>query len=151
MLKHLLNHKPSASEMWSKKWNHKWSAFSNLVPGCSRVFPRQPAPRVPFLLLPRGQHPSSPSLSPASHFVQILPWLLWNSFSTMKGRTTAKLKSRCAFIKKNNDNQVLPTCVLERKVSLKILSFHPHYYINNINYILTIKTVLLFWFLLYDI
>ena len=68
----------------------------------------------------------------------------------MKGKPTVKFKSTCAFIKKKKKkyNQVLSRCVLERKISLKILSLHHHhhhhYYINNINRILKIETALLF-------
>lgn len=68
----------------------------------------------------------------------------------MKGLKQPNLKVLVLLLKKKY-NQVLSRCVWERKISLKTLSFHHHhYYINNINHILKIQTVLLFWFLLYE-
>lgn len=132
-----------------KSLNLKLQAFSKLVQIQKYSPLSQPAGSLSFFrsflatTRPFFSLPSSPTLFRYIVFGGIQAW------QSVKGKPTVKFKSTCAFIKKKKKyNQVLSRCVLERKISLKILSLHHHhhyYYINNINRILKIETALLFW------
>ena len=109
-----------------------------------------PSPQAPFPSSAPSWPPpvlSSPfpPLPLCSDTLSLVEFRLDNQW---KENQQSSLKVLVLLLKKKKYNQVLSRCVLERKISLKILSLHHHhhyYYINNINRILKIETALLFW------